>query len=253
MAKIFGLFGTMTGKVADAVMVVRNGEQIVRKYQPVVSNPSTPLQIASRARLKLMSQLAEVFDSGIAFRRVGAVSRRNKFVSANYGLSVYDSANSKAIISLANVDLTGGVIGLPEIVVTRSAGKVSAALADTANFDAVVYVVIQRGFDESLRFIAVRQITEGGQSSVFPSGDFDFYSTLSGYMYAYGIRFNNESARAKYMSLLAENENAVVEVIKTANVNDYSLSETGSAEISVVQQNNDRMSEQLSAKAKKTK
>ena len=234
MAKIYGLFGAMTGKVADVVMVVRNGVQVARKYQPVVSNPSTPAQVAARAKLKLMSQLGEVLSKGIAFTRQGIVSARNRFVSANYAISSFDTENQRAEIDLLNVKLTPGVMGIPPITLTRTTGKVVAMLSEGAVFDAVVYVVVQRQGDGNLRFITAEQVTEAGANFQFQSSEIPFASALTGVVYAYGIRFNSETARAKYASLLAENSEGYLSVIRTASEADYSVSETVASAITVV-------------------
>lgn len=231
MSKIYGLFGAMTGKVADVVMVVRNGVQVVRKYQPVVSNPSTPAQVASRARLKLMSQLGEVLADGIAFSRQGIVSARNRFVSANYALSTFNTEQSRADINLLQVNLTGGTLGMPALNVTRGTGVVSAALFEGVSYDAVMYVVIQRGADGLIRFVEARQVTDAGESGLYPSGDFSFSSSREGVVYAYGIRFNSDTARTRYGSLLTESTTGFLNVIRTASESDYTLTETIAAAI----------------------
>ena len=53
MAKMYGFSGKVTGKKGDAVFAVRNGEQIIRQYNPIVANPSTQKQVDARAALKL--------------------------------------------------------------------------------------------------------------------------------------------------------------------------------------------------------
>lgn len=235
MAKIYGLFGAMTGKLADAVMVVRNGEQLVRKYQPVVFNPSTPAQIASRAKLKMMAQLSEVLANGIAFRRKGTVTARNYFVSKNYRFATFDTTTSQADIDLLSLDLTGGVIGMPAVSVTRVVGGFSAELQGTVDADAVVYVTVQRGDDSKLRFVSYMLVTDPGALNTFPLPEQAFTSSLTGVVYAYGIRFNNENAKARYLSLLAENNNGYLEVIRTAAETDYSLTETVATAITTAQ------------------
>lgn len=56
--KSTGLFGKNSGKVGGVVYSNYRGEQIVRAYQPKVSNPNSVLQVAQRAKFKLMSQIA---------------------------------------------------------------------------------------------------------------------------------------------------------------------------------------------------
>ena len=53
--KLNGIVGKGTGKLGASVFAISGGEQIVRQYNPVVSNPNTDAQVAQRAKLKLMS------------------------------------------------------------------------------------------------------------------------------------------------------------------------------------------------------
>lgn len=55
--KSTGLFGKNSGRVGGVVYSNYRGEQIVRSYQPKVSNPNTMGQIMQRAKFKLVSQL----------------------------------------------------------------------------------------------------------------------------------------------------------------------------------------------------
>lgn len=56
--KSTGLFGKNSGRVGGVVFSNYRGEQVVRTYQPQVKNPNTKLQIAQRAKFKLVSQSA---------------------------------------------------------------------------------------------------------------------------------------------------------------------------------------------------
>lgn len=228
MAKIYGLFGSMTGKVADVVMSVRNGEQIARKYQPVVANPSTPLQVASRARLKLMSQLSAVVSDMVAFRRIGTVSPRNIFVKRNYDKTTYNAGTETASIAMASLDLTGGVLGLPGVAVERTAGGAFLRMSEAlVNYDKVVYGVVVEQGDGTLRSAGVSVVSNPGDENVYPSTGFTMGSEgRTGYGYAYGIRLNTESAKARFGNLTDDNPNAILSVIRTLNEGDYSLSET---------------------------
>lgn len=231
MAKIYGLFGSMTGKLADTVMSVRNGEQIARKYQPVVFNPSTPAQVAQRAKLKLLSQLSAVLAPAIAMPRDGSVSSRNKFTKMNFGLTTF--ADNQADISLASVKLTAGIVGFPSVAATRSNNKVSVALqAPAYNFDKVVYVTVAKQDDKELRFL-------GTTVSDIPGPNFDFEKEISLgtngpiVLYAYGIRFNTESARTKYGDITAEQAETVAKLIcnRILTESDITLSETIGKEV----------------------
>lgn len=224
MSKIYGLFGAMTGKVADVVMVVRNGEQIVRKYQPVIYNPSTPAQIATRARLKLMSQLAAVMSPVIALRREGNVSSRNKFVSLNYGTSSY--SNNQAQINLPAVKLTDGVVALPPISVSREGGQLSASLSSVyENVDRMVYVSFVKQADGTLRYQQSLVVSEAGAGNVWTGV---FGNSTASIIYAYGIRFNTTAARVAFGNMRVETADDIARLIVTSvlSMSDITLTET---------------------------
>lgn len=227
MSKIYGLFGAMTGKVADVVMSVRNGEQIVRKYQPVVSNPSTPAQVASRAKLKLMSQLSAVFAPYIAIRRDGSKSVRNMFVKENYKFATY--ADNTAEAALTSIHLTKSVVGLPAISATRSGSEVSVALSTAAQgINRVVYVAVFRQTDGTLRAAGSAVATEGGSTDTFPiTIDVLTQAPLPVVVYAYGVRDNTEAARVTFADMTVDAEN-VANLITTRTLTeaDVTLTET---------------------------
>ena len=222
MAKIYGLFGAMTGKLADTVMSVRNGEQIARKYQPVVFNPSTPAQIETRAKLKLLSQLSAVLNDAIAFRKQGPVSSRNLFTKANFGLTSY--ASNEASVALQNVDLTGGVVPLSISDVRRNDTSL-IVVGTTSESVSKVYVAVYQGSANSLREVAIVEATVSNGAF---TATIENASTIAGVVYAYGIRFNNEAARVRYGNLTAELpvSTAIITVVRSMTENDISLTET---------------------------
>ena len=231
MAKIYGLFGAMTGKVADAVMVVRNGEQIVRKYQPVVSNPSTEVQVAARAKLKLMSQLSAVMAPVIAMRRAGSVSSRNMFVKANYPAVTYE--NDQADVTLTDVKLTSSVVSLPGVYASRGADAINVSLLDTpADMNRIVFIVFEKRSDNTLRLVGSQVVTVSGTA---PSANFPANSGNL-VVYAYGIRDNNDAARAMFgnMTVLTAETVAKVIVTRVLTESDITLSETVSNTLSAV-------------------
>lgn len=226
MAKIYGLFGSMTGKLADTVMAVRNGEQIARKYQPVVSNPSTPSQMATRAKMKLMSQLSAVMGPVIAIPRDGSVSSRNLFTKKNYPLATY--ANSEADIDLASVQLTDSVVGLPAVSVSRTETSLIVGLSDIApagSLDKMVYSVFTIDDAGKVRLFETKVEEEAG------AGAWSTEMTLTANrvaVFAYGIRFNNEVAKARYSNLEVKTAADVANIIvsRTLTTTDVTLTET---------------------------
>lgn len=232
MAKIYGLFGAMTGKLADTVMSVRNGEQIARKYQPVVYNPSTPAQVAQRAKLKLLSQLSAVMAPVIAIPRQGSVSSRNLFTKKNFPAITYDSALHQAQVTLSAVQLTRGVIPLGNLSVLRAETYVSVALQDASvpsDIDRVVYALFAKATDDSMEFRgSVIASTRGTEESVFNA---DLPAEPRAFVvYAYGIRDNNENARATFGNLLTPTAETVAKLITTSTLteSDITLTKTSS-------------------------
>lgn len=228
MAKIYGIAGPMSGKMGGTVMSVRNGVQIVRQYQPVVSNPNTAAQVSARARLKLMSQLAAVLAPSIAIRREKNVSGRNLFIKENYSLTSYE--NSQATIDIPSVKVTKSAVGLSAITVTRtgSSAAVSLSYGDT-EVDRVVYIALVRNDDGSLRYygsIVVERTSESGVRDNFEG--VITVSNAQAYVLAYGVRDNTQAARVAFGNLLNESAETVAKLIVSRNLteSDVTLTET---------------------------
>lgn len=213
MAKIYGLFGSMQGKVADVVMAVRNGEQIVRKYQPIVSNPKSNAQVANRAKLKLLSQLSANYAPIIAIKRQGSVTARNLFLKRNYEFAGY--ANNQANITLADVQLTNSSVALAGFSVDRTGENMSLKLTEDMgnSLDRVVYVVVRKSGNQEL-VIANSKVVE------FVEGAGTFPTTMPKVtgaivVMAYGIRLNNAAARIAFGNLTAPTAQEVAKLLVT--------------------------------------
>lgn len=232
MAKIYGLFGSMKGKVADVVMAVRSGEQIVRKYQPIVFNPNTNAQLATRAKLKLMSQLSAIVAPVLGFKKSGSVSARNMFVKRNISKATYSSANEKASVDMLSLDLTGSSIGMPGIEVIRTQNTISLNLASSdSDIDKVVYVFIF--VEDGVSFTPAKSLVveEPSSNNTFPTGETDLPARFNGYAYAYGIKFVDQAARVRYENLIAETGVSALEVIKQMSNSEVTFTKTQSAVI----------------------
>lgn len=139
--KLNGVFGKGTGKVGNSVWAVSGGVQIVRPYNPNVSNPNTDAQIEQRAKFKLMSQIAADLASIIAIPKDGLKSSRNLFVSKNIGLVSF--ANNKAQCNCASLQITGGSAFIPAVAAQSNGSQIDLQLESGAptNISQVVYVV----------------------------------------------------------------------------------------------------------------
>lgn len=224
----------MTGKLADTVMAVRNGEQIARKYQPVVYNPSTEAQVAQRAKLKLISQISAVMAPVIAIPKIGAVSSRNRFTKVNFPALTYLS--NEAGVTLTDIQLTSSAVGLNEVFVTRGESVINAGIVNGAqvNADRVVYAAFAKHADKSLTLLGTAVANELGET-------FDWGVTFPNYngevvVYAYSVRDNTDAARAKfgnYETLTGETV-ATLLVTRTLTESDVTVSKTVSAVLSPV-------------------
>lgn len=227
MAKIYGLFGSMQGKIADTVMVVRNGEQIVRKYQPMVSNPSTPAQVAQRAKLKLMSQLATIMAPSLGFRRKGNVSARNLFTKANIVNATFLQDN--ADIDLTSVKLTNGVEFLPSLTVTYADNDLNVELSSLiGDFDRVNYFVFEKIGNE-LRFVNSQSVE---RTELLPKAPASFgMADGEFYVYAYGVRYNTAAARTYFGNLVSPSAVDVARIVTTSMLleSDITITETKAA------------------------
>lgn len=228
MAKIYGLFGSMTGKLADTVMAVRNGEQLARKYQPVVYNPSTEAQVAQRAKLKLLSQLSAVMGPFIAIPKQGSVSSRNLFTKKNFPLTTY--SGNQADITLANVQLTSSVVAFPTLGGERSENSINVYIyggstIGTLDVDRVVYIAFVKQADNSLRFLGSSTVTESGGGTWNASFPLVHEEVI---VYAYGVRDNSEAARVAFGNLTAATAEAVAKLLvtRTLTESDVTITET---------------------------
>lgn len=209
--KLNGLVGKGTGKLGSSVFAVSGGEQIVRQYNPNVSNPNTDAQVAQRAKMKLMSQIAATLAPAIAFKKEGLVSARNKFVSANFHLTQYEE--NKASVQLTELDLTGGRQLLGAVSATSTPGeKVDVSIPNgvPSNVSAVVYVEAGYVDGEAISLVDVKLVTAEGANRTFPAEMKP--SPESVVIYAYGIIDDGSKSSIRYDDYLVINPNSFAEL-----------------------------------------
>ena len=158
--KLNGIVGKGSGKLGASVFAISGGEQIVRQYNPQVSNPSTDAQVAQRAKLKLMSQLAAALAPGLGFKKMGLVSARNQFVSKNIGLATYADGNASVLIQ--SLQLTPGITAAPTMSVSREAQGVGFLVdlssGANSNFEKIVLVSAKRVEENNLQILEVKVV-----------------------------------------------------------------------------------------------
>lgn len=203
MAKVNPITGKWSGKLAGTVWAIRNGENIIRERNTSPYNPKSNAQVEVRAKLKLLSQLSAVCAPVIAIPRMGSVSSRNQFTAINYPNAAYEEG--QATITVTNIKLTKGTMGLPTVVATRDGSSLGVRLGGSSGvgIDRMIYALFIKGKDNALRYAGSQSVSVAGDSSTFPSS-FQIVDTTDTFVVlAYGVRLNNEDARVRYNNLEA--------------------------------------------------
>lgn len=225
MGKMVSFNGTAVGKVGANVFSVVAGQQIVRAYQPNVANPSTQAQVNSRARLKLMSQLAADIAPVIAIPKDGMVTKRNAFISKNYEKTT--AVQGVAQVTYENVQITNGISFLPQIICTRTVDAgLTVALAAKPNADRVVYAIFSKDENQRLSLEASAVVTEAGENLNFQHNFGDIAGELV--IYAYGMKDLNASAKGKYGNMVIASATDIARLVasRTLSSSDFSFTMT---------------------------
>lgn len=221
--KLNGFVGKGTGKLGASVFAISGGEQIVRQYNPKVSNPNTDAQAEQRAKLKLMSQLAADLAQTIGFQKKGLVSARNQFISANIGKCTF--ANNVAQVNVASLDLTSGTVKIPAPTFSGENG-VQLSAAAPASVNAVLYAVYEEGTDNQLQLVGQKIVSVAGEGNLFPTT----IEHQNGFfvIYAYGILNNGNASMISYEDYIANltDDDAVLSYVRSVVVRGGTLSAT---------------------------
>lgn len=194
--KLNGITGTGSGKLGTSVFTTVKGMQVVRQYQPVVTNPSTMNQVRQRSRFKLISQLAASLSGVIAMPRIGMASSRNQFVKKNMPAVI--GSNQGAQVVYENLQLTNGSAGLPGIVAARSNGKLAINLSSNASslISRVVFCIFTKNSEGQLILNSSSIVSDPGVDGKFKLEMDNIAGDLA--IYAYGIKDTSEKASAKF-------------------------------------------------------
>lgn len=235
--KLNGIFGTGSGKTGNAVFATSAGKQIVRTYQPKVSNPNTDAQIAQRAKFKLLSQLAAAMAPVIVIPKSGLVSSRNRFVKKNIPFATYD--DDKASIVLTAIQLTDSNTSLPNLNATvgsvPNAVQVKMASSIFGIYEKVRYVLFKKTEDDKLMLIAQAVLEVSADDSGTAEHYFDDLSAGDYVVYGYGMNPKNASASVGYNNYDTEAGETTADLessvrISTYNYN-FSVTKAGEATV----------------------
>lgn len=236
--KLNGIFGTGSGKVGNAVFATSAGQQIVRPYQPKVTNPNTDAQIVQRAKFKLLSQLAAAMAPVIVIPKNGLVSARNRFVTKNIPLATY--ADNKASIELTDIQLTESQVSLPAMDAPDTSGGNSIGVGFSVPFanvaKQVMYALFKKTEDAKLQLVGVKFAEVEEEAASFAYVLFSNLNKGEYVVYAYGMNPKNASASVGYNNYDTEAGETTADLESTLRVStyNYNFTKTVAAEAELV-------------------
>lgn len=214
--KLNGLLGTGSGKLGTSVFTTVKGTQIVRQHQPVVTNPSTKLQVAQRSRFKLVSQIAASMADVIAIPRIGLTSSRNLFIKKNMPAVLGDVEGAR--VSYEKLQLTNGTAALPDIVAGRAGGNLTLNLASNASgiVNRVIYCIFKKSSDNQLMLYKSAIVSDAGADGKFTMEFSDMEGELA--IYAYGMKDTSASASATFGNYKVTNASDIATLVSNRSI-----------------------------------
>lgn len=224
--KLNGLLGTGSGKLGTSVFTTVKGTQIVRQHQPVVTNPSTNLQVAQRSRFKLISQIAASLADVIAIPRIGLTSSRNLFIKKNMPAVI--GGTEGAQVSYEKLQLTNGKAALPAIVANRTSGDLVLKLASNASamVNRVIYCIFTKSSSGQLMLANSEIVSNAGVDGNFELPITDIAGDLA--IYAYGMKDTSASASATFGNYKITNASDIATLVSNRSISskDFIFTET---------------------------
>lgn len=222
MAKSVNGLGKFSGKLGGSVFVIRNGQQIVREYNPAPSNPKSAAQRLQRAKGNLVGRISKITPYQILTGLGGSrPARRSRFhsLALNNATALVDANDSSVInakLDINNFVFSEGAI-MPAMNITQlsaTVNSVQATVSRIANvsdefFNAsgllVVVVILQASGEwESVlyRYVDSSSLSGGYVSVTFPhinEGEYTAYALAAPFTTENGV-----SVRAVANSLFGE-------------------------------------------------
>lgn len=214
--KLNGLLGTGSGKLGTSVFTTVKGVQIVRQHQPVITNPSTKLQVAQRSRFKLVSQIAASMADVIAIPRIGLTSSRNLFIKKNMPAVLGDVEGAQ--VSYEKLQLTSGTAEIPDIIVNRGGDNLSLELAGDASkiVNRVIYCIFKKSSRNQLVLVNSAIVSEAGVNGNFLLDTSNTPGDLA--VYAYGMKDTSASASATFGNYKVTNASDIATLVSNRSI-----------------------------------
>lgn len=126
--KLSSFVGTGSGRLGGSVWAVRNGEQIVRAYQPKVLNPKSVTQNQQRAKLKVCVQMSAVLGNILyPFKQTApaGLSARNMFTADLFkkGAVTFDTESNVARIDKTAIAISPSAIAWARAITNPTYGN----------------------------------------------------------------------------------------------------------------------------------
>lgn len=188
------------GKIGQVVFYQKGGATIARQYRDKIANPRTDAQVASRSKLKLMSQLAAAFAPVIVIPKDGLKSPRNLFMKRNS--EAFHATAEGASVDYTMLQLTNGSVPLPSFSVSKDEASYTCALDSSGRAVAsrVVYIVYQIVNEKLVYVTSAIQEDEDGDG-LFTR---EIHLEGSDYIFfAYGIKDATSAATSTYAAYKA--------------------------------------------------
>lgn len=214
--KLNGLLGTGSGKLGTSVFTTVKGTQIVRQHQPVVTNPSTKLQVAQRSRFKLVSQIAASMADVIAIPRIGLTSSRNLFIKKNMPAILGNVEGAQ--VSYEKLQLTNGTAALPAILANRASGSLLLQLASDASkiVNRVIYCIFKKSSENQLMLVHSEIVSDPKADGSFDMEIPDIAGDLA--IYAYGMKDTSASASATFGNYKVTNASDIATLVSNRSI-----------------------------------
>lgn len=215
--KLNGILGKGTGKLGSSVFAITGGVQVMREYNPNVSNPNTDAQINQRAKFKLMSQIAADLASVIVIPKDGLVSARNRFVSKN--IVLVEAVNGEASVNYVALQLTASDSTFPAVTGSiDEQGNLGVALAKmpAADVQKVVYCAFAKDDTNQLSLIGTTVIDRSETINNFAA---TFANAADAYVvYAYGIKASAIAANPNYDNYVIEGATDIARLVASRSI-----------------------------------
>lgn len=214
--KLNGLLGTGSGKLGTSVFTTVKGTQIVRQHQPVVTNPSTKLQVTQRSRFKLVSQIAASMADVIAIPRIGLTSSRNLFIKKNMPAVLGNVEGAQ--VSYEKLQLTNGTAALPAIIASRAGGNLTLNLANDARkiVNRVIYCIFEKSSGNQLILNTSAVVSDAGIDGDFAMSFTGMAGELA--IYAYGMKDTSASASATFGNYKVTNASDIATLVSNRSI-----------------------------------